>query len=244
YLYISQQLAMLLPTLVVALLATLCPISATADSVYWPAEDYGLMKPISGCPLVWESGSVEQDTQSKNEHDSEYLAGYVEKNRIRKEFCMKVGHADGVGEWPAGNYCIYRYGHQCPIGFTTGLVNWEDRDLHEDNAHEGFLPDGDYTDRHTEINYCCRDDGSISDEIVLPTKDPFVLIRNTLECQKVAGMTAKLQYIKDDTENMDDDSKCIGDYPYICTTNEGCMTIGDKTKIHDPQVHYCYYSEF
>lgn len=56
----------------------------------------------------------------------------------------------------------------------------------------GTLPDGDYG-RNTRIDYCCRFDGETSDEIVLPTSDPFYLFKYADLCQEASSNGCGLQ---------------------------------------------------
>lgn len=52
----------------------------------------------------------------------------------------------------------------------------------------GILPDGDFK-RNTRIEYCCRLDGDTNVKIVLPTSDPFYLLKYGDLCQEVSSVS-------------------------------------------------------
>merc|ERR1719315_979032 len=133
------------------------------------------------------------------------MSSTVTSSRVTKRFCMKTTSSTGSGNWPAGNYCIYRKG-SCPSGFSYGYLQWEARDF-GDNWYNGDFPDGvcGYED-YQKLWYCCRSDGSYSTYIELPTEEPFLLISNDGHCQYVKGMSYHQQYIEVNSENTDDDS--------------------------------------
>ena len=57
---------------------------------------------------------------SNGRSESYHLAGTVNKHGVRQEFCTKFDSNDGTGDWPTGQYCIYRYGPTCPQGLIEG----------------------------------------------------------------------------------------------------------------------------
>ena len=87
---------------------------------------YGLPKSIDGCPINggfnWESGSRVQDTENVGAtnmwSNPLHLMGPYAKNDMQQHFCMKT--VDRVDEcdvaWPAGQYCVLKYGEDCPKG--------------------------------------------------------------------------------------------------------------------------------
>ena len=62
---------------------------------------------------------------------------------------------------------------------------WDDENEDERNELGGEVPEGTY-DSDTKIWYCCREDGFASNPIYLPTDNPFFLLRNGHQCQKVS----------------------------------------------------------
>ena len=104
---------------------------------------------------------------------------------MTQNFCIKTS-TGGNDEWPRGKYCIFAYGG-CPSGFRCGSVKWDDHSyalIRNLNRRWGRLPQGTY-DQNTIITYACRSDGSVNDEIMLPTQKPFYLMRFGTQCQKV-----------------------------------------------------------
>lgn len=76
------------------------------------------------------------------------------------------------------------------IGFEDGFIKFDDIQPPKKFAGQ-FLPNGDFT-THVKIHFCCRDDGTWSDPITLPTHDSFVLFRHSkFPCQKVVGKYVK-----------------------------------------------------
>ena len=90
----------------------------------WPEGTYSLPRPITGCPPNWKEGMRYQDTENvlnSNQKSSLYhLSGSIDKHGIRQEFCTKLDPQTGKGDWPSGQYCIYRYGAYCPDGLKEG----------------------------------------------------------------------------------------------------------------------------
>ena len=70
-----------------------------------------------------------------------------------------------------------------------GFIQWDDEQSEIDllNKHQGDLPDGDYSDSHTKINYCCMTKGNVNNPIQLPALKPFYLLSyGSAQCQKVS----------------------------------------------------------
>ena len=208
-------------------------------SLAWPKGTYGLVKPSSGCPQGsnsrWDSGWRKHDTEDKNSNNqwtSSYnLAGWKESNNMQWEFCMKV--SNGLNNinypWPKGSYCILKKG-DCPHQFRYGWIHWDDEDDRNSNSHGGTrtLPDGEYG-RNTRMEFCCRQDGSTANHIILPTNKSFILVAATSLCQEVYGMRVSNQWFRWDNEDKDNEDDYGGYVPY----ENG----GSRNHI----LHFCYY---
>ena len=82
--------------------------------------------PSSGCPngsgFEWETGSRFHDTEntipSNSWSEELHLKGPYGLDDMRQHFCMKtvdrVGDTDPI--WPSGEYCVFKYGQNCPNG--------------------------------------------------------------------------------------------------------------------------------
>lgn len=99
-------------------------VSAFQALTSWPEGTYTLPRPITGCPPEWKEGMRYQDTEnvlnSNKKSKPFHLSGSVDVHGIRQEFCTKMDANKGKGDWPSGQYCIYRYGARCPVGFKEG----------------------------------------------------------------------------------------------------------------------------
>ena len=60
----------------------------------------------------------------------------------------------------------------------------------------GTTPDGEY-DRNTRIYFCCRNDGSATRAIELPTMSPFHLLKWGDQCQKVKNKTMVISELRE-----------------------------------------------
>ena len=117
---------------------------------------------------------------------------------------------------------------QCPAGFTSGYVYWDDDDYLNNNGDGGTLPNGEY-DHNTKIYFCCKTDGDKDDPILLPSKSPFFLLAyKSAKCQKVKWAVATVEWIYFDTEDLINTDKRAGAYPH------------EAGKAH-PTIYYCYY---
>ncbi|KAH3865545.1 hypothetical protein DPMN_028585 [Dreissena polymorpha] len=208
--------------------------------VTWPRGTYGLMKTASGCPgehVSWLQGSRFQDTEdisSRNSFPSDitrFLAGSFASNNIQTEFCIKsqfqVSEYDD--DWPRGAYCLLKKGN-CPTGFQSGSIFWDDESLFNTNSASGTLPDGDYG-YNTRIYYCCRNDGPTSSQIILPNDRPFVLLRYGMTCQNVHSMQMKELSVYWDDDDLSNSDSASGMHPY------------DDGGGDDHRLHFCYYQK-
>ena len=125
-----------------------------------------------------------------------HLAGDVNEEEVEHQFCVKDGDdvsGDVSGDdvtWPAGGeYCLFKKG-ECPEGFQEGSVTFTD-ELRSGgiNSVEGELPDGEFGESSTKFDFCCSKAGYTGDEIVVPSSEPFSLLRKgSTSCQSVRGM--------------------------------------------------------
>lgn len=197
-------------------------LQAIIDSgflVFWPAGRYALLEPETGCPSdganTWKKGAVHhhtestdrnQDTLSEGNHlKMPVLSREMSDNFITQRFCVKTtGHTAGP-TWPKGSYCVNKKGRHCPMGFKQGFVYFDEENTSNTSNkgnNSGVLPEGIYSD-DTQMFYCCREDGSHSVAIYLPTSTPFYLYRKGGQCQAVHGMSVTPEFLVLDTENTD-----------------------------------------
>ncbi|XP_054770615.2 uncharacterized protein LOC129278492 isoform X2 [Lytechinus pictus] len=205
----------------------------------WPYGTYTLPMPKVGCPVAhfyWRTGSRFQDTEKylPNNYWSDpcHLQGPYHFYNVEQNFCSKTVPAedDYDWEWPQGEYCILKKGTECPSGFDEGWVLWDDSDVLNSNRATGELPEGEY-DRDTLMYFCCREDGSASTEVFLPTDDNFFLYQKASTCQQVFGMSVNEEFFRWDGE---DDRVVLRDYV-------GGSTPYNTGEDSDHKIHYCYY---
>ncbi|XP_077866363.1 uncharacterized protein LOC144354100 [Saccoglossus kowalevskii] len=204
--------------------------------VTWPEGTYGIPQTTTGCPVAtgfsWNTGRRNQDTEDlgANSWSNPYdLAGPYAVNDMTQNFCMKTLGTVSVSDWQwaSSEYCIYQ-SKPCPSGFNQGNVFWDDEDTFNGNTASGTLPDGTYNS-DTRINFCCREDGSPTKIMYLPTARPFALIKRTTSCPNVYGMSVSHQWFYWDCENTAPTTSTGGFHPY----EDG----GED----DHRLHYCYY---
>ncbi|XP_041462169.1 uncharacterized protein LOC121413421 [Lytechinus variegatus] len=200
----------------------------------WPSGTYGLPKPLTGCPSGWVDGRRGHDTEDTNPINMWSvpinLAGYQGRSNMEHQFCMKT-FTSGSSSWPAGEYCIYKYG-SCPSGFQEKFILWDDEDTNNMNTKSGTLPDGIY-DNNSLYKFCCRNDGDTWQAISLPTGNNFYLfaIKAGSTCQRVIGMDVTSEWFHWDNEDyMNADGESSGsNTPYPGVSLSGIMLI------------FCYY---
>ena len=178
----------------------------------WPGGTYAFPKSTSGCPSGFTTGCRfhdSEDTRNKNYfiNADDCLDGYFDAD-IEMCYCVKTSSSGS--SWPSGQYCINRYGGSCPSGFSAGQIVWDDEDDSPDNDIFGTLPDGSYNSDLTTMEYCCRNDGTLTTAITLPA-DEFVLYQYLNQgCQSVSGLTATEVVVKFDTQDTWNDDSCSG----------------------------------
>lgn len=206
--------------------------------ITWPRGTYGLMQTAQGCPGTnshWSTGWRGYDTEdvrSDNKYSTginRFLKGEFASNNIKTYFCIKTSQTTSAHDqtWQKGTYCLLKYGN-CPTGFSSGYIYWDDEDLNNDNSKGGTLPDGTY-DKNTKIYYCCRHDASHQIPIFLPTDRPFILLRYGNSCQSVHGMQVRDLYVKWDDEDLGNKDSTGGMHPL------------DDGGSDDHRLHFCYY---
>ena len=113
-----------------------------------------------------------------------------------------------------------------PDGFKTGYIEWDDENSNSRNAATGELPDGEYPDSKTRIEYCCRGDGELDKEILLPNTQALVLYPYTsYDCQEVQGMEYVKHYVATDDEDSGNEGKCVGEGCPLNLTTAVCPTL-------------------
>ncbi|XP_048739159.2 uncharacterized protein LOC125653630 [Ostrea edulis] len=212
-------------------------LASTISAVKWPQGTYTLVKPVTGCPPGWLEGWRFQDNENDynanyiNRNPHHYYGIYGTKPRdLKFSYCTKDAHDfNEGGNWPAGDYCIFRQGPSCPAGFDTGAVFWDDENTMNMNRYGGVLPDGNYNN-DTYINFCCRNDGYWMNPIELPTTQPFFLLRHASHCQTVKGMTIIEIGVYFGNEINYNNDGAFGNHPYLFEVHGHQLFIG-----------YCYY---
>jgi hypothetical protein len=208
-----------------------------ASTNVWPSGSYAYLRPQSGCPAGFESGTRKHDLEDNSSGTafssglSSVMAGTFEQD-VSLEFCVKTFPTPSDAEWSLGSYCVMKKDN-CPPGFTVAEAFLDDEDSDNRNKQEGILPDGIFG-RDTRYQFCCRNDGVASNAISLPTKEPFVLFpENTSKtCQKVEGMESVAHWITFDTEGSSSDVTGSGALPYF-----------EKLSSGNIQMFLCYYTK-
>ncbi|KAK3607396.1 hypothetical protein CHS0354_022559 [Potamilus streckersoni] len=179
------------------------------EIMQWPDGDYATLKPSSGCPAdvteKWQEGYRKEYGKGTYNYSIPLdLFGEFTEEYMKFFFCVHKSVKDKSlipkyqTYWEPGRYCILQSGGKCPTGFKSGYAQMDDAD---DKVHlfenGGTLPDG-YFVNDTGLYFCCRDDGLVTKEIVLPNRNPFILYMMTGEtkCQTVRGMTSSIQYLQ------------------------------------------------
>ncbi|KAL3858615.1 hypothetical protein ACJMK2_008886 [Sinanodonta woodiana] len=174
----------------------------------WPAGDYAMLKPSSGCPVNvaenWREGYRKEYGKGTYNYSTPLdLFGEFTEEYMKFFFCVhkSVKNSSLIPRyqtyWEPGRYCIIRSNGTCPNGFKSGYAQMDDSDNKVNLLQNGgILPDG-YFANDTGLYFCCRDDGLVTNDIVMPRKNPFVLYMVTGEtkCQAVKGMTSSIQYL-------------------------------------------------
>lgn len=205
-------------------------------SFTWPHGPFSFPKTFADCPLGFTAGNncVLQDNENYNGNNNEFVGfclvdGRCTARDIRLCYCTQQVDTSTYA-WPNGDYCIARFGGVCPAGFSEGELFWDDENSSPGTSFNGAVPDGVYN-ANTRIFYCCRNDGSAEQSILLPTDDPFILYAHSSStCQAVFNMRSHSIELFTDDENNNNQNSCTGSHPF----DTGC---GGK----DHRVHLCLY---
>ena len=83
-----------------------------------PGGSYALPQVIEGCDSQMQSGMVTHKLMDSYAFKPYLLAGAVTRSSAQLGFCVSDSHSNYKtnNTWPAGSYCIYRHGEQCPSG--------------------------------------------------------------------------------------------------------------------------------
>ncbi|XP_078359812.1 uncharacterized protein LOC144644238 isoform X2 [Oculina patagonica] len=203
---------------------------STKGNLKWPTGNYGLPMPKVGCPNNWFDGRRFHDDTNSNlidrkVYDSLHLAGWVSKEGIEQDFCIKTSK-DKSQEWPQGRYCILKH-EACPAGLVAGSVRWHPKSSHfQDKTVNGKKL------KDTAINYCCSARGEITNAISLPVDKPFYLYSlSGGGCQQVKGATLKEEAVNFDKNAGRYQINMEGENPFQMDKNGAQM-----------KLTYCYYT--
>lgn len=156
--------------------------------IRWPVGKYALPMTKKGCPQDrgWHEGGRLQETHKKwgefvfgKPSARSTMSGEFKSESIKTYYCVKDSNRMDTAPWPKGNYCIAQKGGECPLGFVSGHVTWNDRNWKRHGKTWGTLPDGIYrgskNNKGTTIYYCCHSDGHYGTPMLLPTNKPFYI---------------------------------------------------------------------
>ncbi|XP_059161228.1 uncharacterized protein LOC131944557 [Physella acuta] len=228
------------PTVTMVTDTTTATTTATTGNLVWPEGTYGLYEPNTSCPentgqATWFRGYRRHHTVSGQNLDEISPNGHMATPVMQtvntdhyfyQRFCMVDMPSTGPA-WPRGSYCINRKGGACPAGFNSGFIFIDDNGSQQDQV-SGSVPDGTYT-TDTQIYYCCRNDSTAQEAIDLPTGKPFYLYRFGRECQLVAGMSERREWILIDTANGANHDRYENDWH-------------PDGSIQDIRIQLCYYT--
>lgn len=216
-----------------------------ADSAWdlrWPASTYGLPETDVGCPdsssVNWVHGHTLQRTSQYFRSDNvassgnHFKVGSVSAAQVKQYFCMKEdtkGDVKSSFNWEMGSYCIYKGKDECPEYMREGSLLYHDYE--GGNLKFGSVPAGSYADASTTLRYCCRNDGSPTSPILLPSDKPFFLFRHRGTCQNVHNMDVRLEYISFSRPSW-----------WAMNTLTVGSTPDNKITGSDMKVYYCYYT--
>lgn len=173
------------------------PLTLPNASMMWPDGEYAFLKPVTGCPTdVPELWRKELLTLPGALINSSSLS-VAENYKMHIELCARSAVSASLGNltlpefrthWQPGSYCILRNNKGCPRGFVSG-----DLLLAEGGGRSNNIS----SSTESEFHFCCRQDGNVLSEIVLPIDGMFVLFGNTdtNKCQSVKGMTHSGEYL-------------------------------------------------
>ena len=191
--------------------------------ILWPRGTYSLIQVADqACNPGWLTSCRYRDTENTGPSNTwtdniqSYIQGEFLKSSIKLCYCTKAQDDSSIFRWSKGTYCIAQKGGTCPDpAFSQGYMYWDDENEGNSNYVENAdgLPDGSY-DENTRINYCCRNDGSSSDTIVLPSERDFVLLSPVEECQQVEAMSVKMLEINYDDEDDDNKNNCSPEFTH------------------------------
>ncbi|VDI37675.1 Hypothetical predicted protein, partial [Mytilus galloprovincialis] len=195
-------------------------------STQWPEGTYALHSSMFGCPesseFGWSTGYINLTLfdNSRNfiwNDDDPYtfephILGPYTEHAMQMNFCVMESNVTVFDDdsrvnrtWPTGNYCIYRTGVKCPVGFDEGSLTIRGYNY----SLGGKLPyiKLDSTSDFALV-YCCREDGNVNQSVHLPSEFPFILYLgpSSIKCQEIDKMDWKLDefYLPYDNSSMMD----------------------------------------
>ena len=155
---------------------------------------------------------------TSTENIESYIQGEFHVSSIKMCYCTKAQDDSSIFHWPKGSYRIAQ--KEDTPAFSQGYIYWDDEDKNYVENIDG-LPDGKFGG-NTRIYFCCRNDGSSSNTIVLPSEKDFILFSPVEECQPVEAMSVTKLEIYFDNEDDVNDNSCSPEfthpYNYLCNS--------------------------
>ncbi|GFS20985.1 metalloendopeptidase [Elysia marginata] len=182
----------------------------------FPKGQYAIPAHISGCPDdSFILGSRTHVNDGGNLKTSPFHLGFeISDNIVEHKFCIKDDSTSNERSWPGTNFCMYRRGGKCPAKFKSGFIQYDDLPTaNNSNLHSGQLPDGVF-DENTRFEFCCTNTGFSNDELILPSRKPFSLIRRRKkDCPNVRGMHWEVNKIRIGNAKAKGTAEVGGDHP-------------------------------
>jgi len=151
--------------------------------------------------------------------------------------CYILQGSSSAQDWPAGTYCIMTgAAGSCPNGFQSGYRHQDNED--DDNTNEAWgarTPSG-FGGRNSDWHFCCRADGTHSNQAVLPGTGTHTLptalttFKKGGQCQQFeryqTGVSLWIYWDDEDDNNANSHSGSLPDGQYDRNTKfEVCVHI-------------------
>ncbi|KAJ8305874.1 hypothetical protein KUTeg_016419 [Tegillarca granosa] len=159
----------------------------------WPDEDFALFSPMGGCPSGLQEGVVGHKANKYFTSESYHLATEFEENVFSSKICKhkkSEGHkketlVKPVTMWEPGHYCILKKRSKVSRRYS----NFENINRFKEGSIKSDKSDG------LVLEFCCRQDGSTLDHMILPNREPIVLMKKDRKsCQAIKDMESKEEW--------------------------------------------------
>jgi len=161
------------------------------SSKSWAEGPLCVVKDQQDCPAGFNQGWTQWHTETTDNQDGagaysppiyHFGGNSTFGGLVNVSFCCRDRKSNS--DWLTSDFCVYRYGGLCPVGFGDGWVRWDTTDVIKNDQISGNVPDNSdfgYKEGSITLRHCCPLENGKLDANWF-TSAPFCFLRKGGSC--------------------------------------------------------------